>query len=80
MNKPKIEDVLYGSFTEETGNNYYAKEMRYPKQGGYKSFLKYMENSCDIRKNKKAVEIDVKKNNVSFEDGTKEKYDVLVCD
>jgi len=78
MNKPKIEDVLYGSFTEETGNNYYAKEMRYPKRGGYKSFLKYMENSCDIRKNKKAVEIDVKKNNVSFEDGTKEKYDVLV--
>jgi protoporphyrinogen oxidase len=41
LNPPDIEKILYGAFSEVTGNDYYAKEMRYPcGNGGYETFLK----------------------------------------
>lgn len=38
--QPSIEEILYGSYTDKTPNTYYASEMRYPKKGGYYSFIK----------------------------------------
>jgi len=58
MYKPTLEEVLMGAMSENTPNTYYADEMRYPKFGGYKSFLKYMTEKCDIRLNKKVALID----------------------
>ncbi len=78
MYQPNIEEVLRGSYTTETPNTYYANEMRYPKYGGYRSFLNSMEEKCTIELNKKAIFIDPKEQYVEFEDGTKEKYDHLV--
>jgi len=76
--QPSIEEVLEGAFTTETPNTYYAKEMRYPKYGGYKSFLTYMANDCNIKVNKKAIAIDTNSKQVSFEDGTQVDYSNLV--
>lgn len=39
MYRPSVEEVLRGAMTANTENVYYAKEMRYPIQGGYKAFL-----------------------------------------
>lgn len=75
---PDLHKVLYGAFETETGIDYYAKEMRYPKNGGYESFIKsYMDNS-KIMKGKKVIHIDADKKMVSFEDGTYDFYDKLV--
>lgn len=78
MYQPNIKEVLKGAFEKETPNTYYASEMRYPVKGGYKSFLNYMRKDCDIRLNKKVVEIDIKSKIVYFEDNTSQKYDDLI--
>lgn len=78
MYQPNIKEVLKGAFEEETPNTYYASEMRYPIKGGYKSFLNYMRKDCDIRVNKKVIQIDVLEKVIYFEDGTNQKYDELI--
>lgn len=78
MYQPNIKEVLKGAFEKDTPNTYYAKEMRYPKVGGYKSFLNYMHKDCDIRLNKKVVEINPNEKKVYFKDGTTQNYDELI--
>lgn len=78
MYKPNIKEVLKGAFEEETPNTYYAKEMRYPKEGGYKSFLKGMYEKCHIELNKNVIEIDPDYRVIYFEDGSSEQYDELI--
>lgn len=76
--QPSIPEVLYGAFTTETPNTYYADEMRYPEKGGYKSFLSLMAKDCDIQLNKKAIAIHTGRKEIRFDDGTKENYQHLV--
>jgi len=78
MYQPNIKEVLKGAFEKETPNTYYAKEMRYPVKGGYKSFLNYMRKDCDIRVNKRVIELDTKNKIVYFEDSTTQNYDNLI--
>ncbi|SFV67009.1 Putative O-antigen synthesis protein, WbyH [hydrothermal vent metagenome] len=76
--KPSIDEVLHGAFTTDTPNTYYANEMRYPKKGGYKSFVSLMAKNSDIQVNKKAIAINAQTKVVSFEDNTEEAYAHLV--
>lgn len=78
LSQPNIEEVLLGSYTDDIPNAYYAKEMRYPKQGGYKSFLHTMQKECDIQLNKEAMAIDPMKKEIRFKDGSTEVYKNLV--
>ncbi len=78
MYKSTIEEVLRGAMSENTPNTYYADEMRYPQFGGYKSFLKYMAEKCNIRLNKKVVLIDTRNKKIEFEDGSSEYYVYLI--
>lgn len=78
MYQPNIKEVLKGAFEKETPNTYYANEMRYPVKGGYKSFLNYMRKDCDIKVNKKVIQIDTLEKIIYFEDGTNQKFDQLV--
>ncbi len=78
MYQPNIKEVLKGAFETETPNTYYANEMRYPKVGGYKSFLKYMRKDSEIKLNKKVIEIDTLNKIVYFEDKTSQSYDELI--
>jgi protoporphyrinogen oxidase len=56
--KPSLEEVIQGCETVNTPNTYYAKEMRYPKNGGYKTFLQPLVESAVILTNKKIRSID----------------------
>jgi len=78
LSQPNIEEVLLGSFTSDIPNAYYAKEMRYPKQGGYKSFLNTMQKECHIELNKEAIAVNPVKKEVTFKDGSTEAYENLV--
>lgn len=66
MYKPSIEEIENGCNTDVTPNTYYTKEMRYPKQGGYKSFLKPMINGLTIKTNSKVEYIDLCKKKVGL--------------
>ncbi|CAA6819683.1 MAG: Putative O-antigen synthesis protein, WbyH [uncultured Sulfurovum sp.] len=78
MSQPDMEQVLLGSYTDDIPNAYYAKEMRYPKVGGYKSFLTTMKKACTIKLNKEATAIDPSKKSITFSDGSEESYENLV--
>lgn len=75
---PKIEDVLLGAMVADSPNRYYAAEMRYPTQGGYKQFLKGMADNSDIRFDKQVTGIDAAKKIVFFSDDTRIGYDHLI--
>ncbi|MDC0273021.1 NAD(P)-binding protein [bacterium] len=55
--RPTVKEVEEGCLTNDTPNTYYAKEMRYPKQGGYKSFLKPMVDKVSIKTNSEVSSI-----------------------
>lgn len=58
MYKPTLEEIKKGCKTDITPNTYYAKEMRYPEKGGYKSFLAPMVEEVEIKTNSEVFEID----------------------
>jgi protoporphyrinogen oxidase len=76
--QPSVDEVIAGSKTAETPNTYYAKEMRYPKTGGYKQFLKVLAENADIRYNKEVIEIDTQSKKVLFSDGASVEYCRLI--
>jgi protoporphyrinogen oxidase len=78
MRRPDLKEILYGAFTADTPNTYYTKEMRYPKEGGYKSFIKPLLESAKAELNKKAVSIDLKRKEIEFDDGIKINYEHLI--
>lgn len=79
--QPDIDEVLYGSYTDETPNVYYASEMRYPKKGGYYEFIRSIAEDAKKQSKlffkKKAVRIDPTSKHVYFSDGTNTEYDRL---
>ena len=75
--QPSVEEVIQGSKTADTPVTYYAKEMRYPKTGGYRHFFSSLAENVDIRYNQKVVSIDAERKVVKTEDGNEYEYDKL---
>ncbi|KGR34529.1 protoporphyrinogen oxidase [Vibrio campbellii] len=69
MRRAEIDEILRGSYTDDTPNTYYTKEMRYPKKGGFKSFLAPLAESADVLLNHKVTKIDLGKNILHFSNG-----------
>ncbi|OPZ24642.1 MAG: hypothetical protein BWZ03_00001 [bacterium ADurb.BinA186] len=67
--RPSLEEVLYGATHATTPNVYYAKEMRYPKQGGYASFFAQTHFPSQIVRGKNVISIDPENHLVVCEDG-----------
>lgn len=78
MYRPNLDEILKGALTDSTADVYYAKEMRYPSKGGYKSFVQPLADQANIKYGKEAVIIDASNKYVEFSDGTKEYYDHLI--
>lgn len=79
--RPSLDEVLYGSYTNDTPNTYYAKEMRYPKIGGYRAFIQPIIDDAINRErlhlNKDVCRISIRDKVIYFTDGTNIKYDGL---
>lgn len=76
--QPSVDEVIAGSKTADTPVTYYAKEMRYPQEGGYKAFLKKMADISDIRYGLRVVRIDYINKIVFFENGETAHYERLI--
>lgn len=78
LSSPELEKVLRGAFTDDTGTDYYAKEMRYPAGGnGFESFLAPMRNIPGIILGKRCVKLDPEKRYVQFQDNSRCFYENL---
>ena len=75
---PELKDLLKGAFEEQDENFYYAKEMRYPQKGGYKSFLRIMAQDANIETCKMATLIDLENKKIEFGDGSVVHFETLV--
>lgn len=78
LNIPDIKKVLHGSFSENTGIDYYTKEMRYPQKGGYQSFLSPLLDKVNISLSKEVFKIDLTLKKVYFTDGLECGYENLI--
>jgi len=76
--EPKIEEVLYGALTSKTKDVHYVSHFRYPKYGGYVSYLNSFKKESDVRLNHEVVEIDSELKEVKIKDGNKFSYDFLI--
>lgn len=76
--QPSVDEVIQGSKSSETPMTYYAKEMRYPKEGGYKGFLKEFAKDADIRYHAEISKVDTDSKNVYTVAGDVYHYDRLI--
>ncbi|WP_314268995.1 protoporphyrinogen/coproporphyrinogen oxidase [Capnocytophaga sputigena] len=75
---PSLETLLKGAFEVQEENFYYAQEMRYPQQGGYKSFLNNMATNVSIKTQKEVALIDPLCKKITFVDGCETHYEKLI--
>lgn len=79
--QPSLDEILYGSYTGETLNTYYAPEMRYPERDGYFSFVESVAGEAveagRLHLGKKVERIYPSEHTVLFDDGEEVGYDAL---
>lgn len=78
LRRASADEILRGAMTEDTGNGYYALEMRYPQEGGYRSFIEPMLTGLNIVYGKHVVKVNTRSRCVTCADGTEYGYDLLV--
>jgi len=78
--QPSLREVLFGSYpdADQSANVYYAKEMRYPKQGGYRTFVQKAADQLDIRYGWEVCAIDTDAKVLHFTNGEQYAYDRLI--
>ena len=77
MNVPKLFDLIKGSLFPIYNNTYYAKNLRYPKSGGYKSFLSILLKQKNVQLDQNILSIDLEKK-IIVTGKKKIKYDFLI--
>ena len=78
MYRPALKEVLQGAFNANTKDVYYSGEMRYPIQGGFKSFLSKMVENLEINYNSNVIKIDPYNKVLTLEGGMTYQYERLI--
>lgn len=78
VRRADLREVLTGAFTEDTPNVFYAKEMRYPEQGGYRNFIDPLINDAKVVTGHELTQLDTATRRARFSNGTEVEYRNLV--
>ena len=78
MRWAELGEILFGAMSPDTPNQYYTKEMRYPKAGGYKAFIQPLIKSADVRCGYRCNNIDLIRKQLIFENGNVVRYERLI--
>ena len=78
MSSPDLSEVLRGAFEAQDKCFYYAKVMKYPQSGGFKSILNTIAQGTDIRLEHQVCRIDTHEKRVYFSNGTSSEYSHLI--
>jgi len=76
--RPSLEEVLRGAISSAAPHVHYITHFRYPKQGGFMSYLKKFVPMANLKLNHELVSIDPRTHEIGFSDGFKTKYDSLI--
>lgn len=75
---PNLEDVLSSAKGPLSKQTHYISKIRYPKTGGFYSFIKSVEKLIPVQYNKRISFLSFENKEIKFEDGTKINYENLV--
>lgn len=75
---PEITDMVESAKGPLAKQTHYISKVRYPKQGGYYSYIKKVEEELTISYNKKLKYISFQNKELLFEDGEKANYEHLI--
>jgi protoporphyrinogen oxidase len=78
MYRPSLEELLRGALGPWSPGVHYVSHFRYPKQGGFFSYLRHFPETADIRLRHKLIAVDPHKRELEFENGQSTRYDALV--
>jgi protoporphyrinogen oxidase len=78
MRRADLREVLGGAFSSETPNTYYISQMRYPKKGGYRSFVDPLAEHADLRFGYEVTSLDTASRHIGFRNGEELGYGNLV--
>jgi protoporphyrinogen oxidase len=80
MHRASIREVLEGAFQSDVPNYYYAKEMRYPKEGGYYAFLTPLieKTRHQTKLHHQVASIDLNRKRLAFTNGVERGVDKLI--
>ena len=76
--RPSLEEVLRGAISPSPPQRHYITHFRYPRSGGFLSYLKKLFPLGDIRLNHRVVSIDPRAKRLRFSNGHVAAYDALV--
>ncbi len=76
--RPSLEEVLRGALSKSAPDVHYITHFRYPKNGGFESYLTKFVPLGNIRLNEELVSIDPRNRRLTFSSGTTTSYDSLV--
>lgn len=79
MYPPKLSEVVRGAVAPDNrGDFYYLSQVRYPRSGGYQSFMRGMLRERILRLRKRVVRLDLEDRSLTFADGTSTGFDRLI--
>lgn len=78
VHRPRLEDVIAGSQGETNKDLHYVQEIRYPREGGYKTFVQKLAEGLNVRINARVMSIDLEKKIVLTDDGLIFAYERLI--
>lgn len=78
LHQPDIETVIDGALNIPRDSLRYITTFRYPKEGGYSSFLKILETDLDIKLKTYPVEIDLERKEIQLNNGEVKPYNILI--
>jgi protoporphyrinogen oxidase len=76
--RPSLEEVLRGALSQSVSDVHYITHFRYPKEGGFVSYLKKFVPLGNLKLNHELVSIDPRLRQLSFSNGLTTKYDSLI--
>ena len=78
MYRPKLEELLRGALGPWTPDTHYISHFRYPRNGGFYSYLQPLPGSADLQLGEKVVSVDPKRRALAFANGKVVGFEALV--
>jgi protoporphyrinogen oxidase len=76
--RPTLEEVLRGALSPSAPQVHYITHFRYPKEGGFVSYLKKFVPLGNLKFNHELVSVDPRNKQLKFSNGTVAQYDSLI--
>jgi len=76
--RPDLRQMLRGALSGDPDHTHYISSIRYPRDGGFQSFLKVLQQGARLNYGCELAELDLKQKRITFNNGFERHYESLV--